>query len=88
MEAITIVSILATIFGSLMSIAHFPQAYRIWKRKSSKDVSAISYSLFTAGTIVWTVYGIMLKQWPVTISYSIGLVGCFSVVFMLIRYRK
>jgi len=88
MDTLTIVSILATIFGSLMSIAHFPQAYRIWKRKSSKDVSVITYSLFTAGTIVWTVYGIMLKQWPVTISYSIGLVGCFTVVFMLIRYRK
>jgi MtN3 and saliva related transmembrane protein len=88
MEALIIVSILATIFGTLMSVAHFPQAYRMWKRKSSKDVSRTTYTLFTSGTIVWIVYGILLNQWPVTISYSVGLVGCLTVIFMMVKYRK
>lgn len=87
MDVLFFVSVLATTFGSLMSVAHFPQAYKIWLRKSSKDVSLLAYTIFSLGTIVWLVYGILLSDLPIIISYSIGVFGCFSVVFLALKYR-
>ncbi len=48
----TILSVLATISGSVMALAALPQIYKIFKRKSAKDISAISYFLFTVGGIM------------------------------------
>ncbi|MBS3163383.1 PQ-loop repeat-containing protein [Candidatus Woesearchaeota archaeon] len=53
----TILATLATISGSLMALANFPQVYKIFKRKSAKDISAITYSVYILGAIIWILYG-------------------------------
>ena len=70
-----------------MSIGHFPQAYKIYKNKSSKDVSLVTYSIFTAGCYIWLIYGIATNIWPVVLSFGVGVVGTTSVLFLILRYR-
>ncbi len=70
-----------------MSLAHFPQAYKIWKNKSAKDVSLISYTIFMVGTYVWFIYGLYLNQWPVIISYGVGVIGTTCVFVLILVYR-
>jgi MtN3 and saliva related transmembrane protein len=82
-----LLSILVLIAGILMSIGHFPQAYKIYKNKSSKDVSLITCSIFFLGNIVWLIYGISLHELPIIISFSIGILGSLSVVLMWFTYR-
>jgi len=38
-----ILPILTTIFGTLRGFAYLPQTYKIFKRKSAKDISPITY---------------------------------------------
>ncbi|MGV8169551.1 MAG: SemiSWEET family sugar transporter [Candidatus Nanoarchaeia archaeon] len=85
---IEIISIIATILGAIMSISWFIQAHKIWKNKSSKDVSIIFLSIFSLGNLVWLIYGLALKQLPVIISFAIGLVGCVAVLVLALKYRK
>jgi MtN3 and saliva related transmembrane protein len=81
-------SILATILGVCMSLAYFPQAYKIYKNRSSKDISVFSYSIFALGTLVWTIYGIVLQDIPIIISFGIGVLGSWTVLTLAIIYRK
>jgi len=79
---------LVAIVGVFMSLAHFPQAYRIYHRKSSKDISLTTYSIFTLGSIIWLFYGIVLNQWPIIATFAVAVVGTLSVITLAIKYRK
>lgn len=83
-----IIYFLVSIFGALMSIGHFPQAYKIYKNKSSKDVSLITYSIFLVGSIIWLIYGIMINETPIIISFIIGVIGTSLVFFLILKYSK
>ena len=72
---IEILNLLVTLMGVLMSLGHFPQAYKIYKRKSSKDISLVTYSIFTFGSIIWLAYGITLNQLPIVITFIIAVIG-------------
>jgi len=76
----TILSILATISGSLMALANFPQVYKIFKRKSAKDISAITYSVYILGAIIWILYGIEIKSMPVLVSNLIGITAAILIL--------
>jgi len=83
----TILFILATLFGTLSGIANFPQAYRIFKRKSAKDISIITYSFLFAGAITWIFYGIEISNLPITITNILGAINLGLVVIGWYLYR-
>jgi len=82
-----IITLLATIAGILMALAYYPQAIKIIKRKSSKDVSTMTLLIILFGTIIWFIYGISIGSLPVIISYGVGLTGSFFVVTADFIYR-
>ena len=72
--------IITTIFGTLMSFGYFTQTYKIFKRKSARDVSLASYLFFTFGIIIWMIYGITILNYPIIISNGVFLIGALSVL--------
>jgi len=81
-------TILTTIVGTLMSIGYYPQAYNIWKNKSAKNVSILTFAIFALGTIIWTIYGILVKDMTVIITFSIGVIGSWLVLILTLIYRN
>ena len=79
---------IVSILGILMSVGYYPQAYTIWKKKSSKNVSIISYVIFVLGTSTWTLYGIYLNNWTIFWSFIFGVVGSWLTLILIIIYRK
>ncbi len=71
-----------------MSLGYYPQAYRIWKNKSAKDVSLITFTIFGLGTLTWLLYGLYLKDLPIIISFLMGVVGSWLVFALTILYRS
>jgi len=84
----TILSILATVFGTFMGLANIPQAIKIFKRKSAKDISIITYSLIWIGTIVWTIYGFELNNQAVIIANGLGAIITSFVMVGWFLYGK
>lgn len=76
----TILATLAAIFGTLIGIANFPQAIKVFRRKSAKDLSIISISIFFIGSIIWILYGIELKNFPVILTNGLAFISLFFLV--------
>ena len=68
----SVLGIIAASFGTLSSIANLPQVYKIFKRKSAKDISILTYSILFVGALAWIFYGIELKNGPIIITNTIG----------------
>lgn len=84
----TLLSVLATIFGSLSGIAGFPQAYKIFKRKSAKDISIITYLLLFTGAIIWILYGIEINNFALIITNIFGALNLGLVVIGWFLYGR
>jgi len=84
----TLLSILAAIFGAVSGIANLPQALKIFGRKSAKDISILTYSFLLAGAIIWIFYGIEIKNFPVIIANSLGTINIGLVVIGWILYGR
>jgi MtN3 and saliva related transmembrane protein len=82
-----ILSILTTIFGVVMSLAYFPQAYQIWKTKSGKSISLVSYAIFGTGTILFTAYGLQQHDYVLVFSFALGMIGAWLCFGLALRYR-
>jgi len=82
------IEIIVTSIGVLMSIGYYPQAYKIYKNKSAKDISVPTYIIFSVGTFVWTMYGLYLNDLPIILSFVIGVIGSWSVLVLALYYRR
>ncbi len=87
----TILSILATVFGVVNGFANLPQIYKIFKKKSAKDLSVVTYLVLTAGTIVWVLYGIEITNVPILVMNGLALFEFIIIllgIYLYGGYRK
>lgn len=71
-----------------MSFGYYPQIYKILKTKSVKDISFISYSIFSFGTLTWFLYGILKKDTTIIFGFVFGVIGSFLILILKIFYSK
>ncbi len=72
----------------LTTISFIPQVVKIHKTKSADDVSLYMFILFTAGIILWLIYGIKKEMLPVIVANSITLILSLAILVMKIKYKK
>ncbi len=79
---------LATITGVVGSFAMLPQVYRIFKRKSAKDISIWTYSYMLAAGVIWVLYGFNIQSFPIWITNLIGSLSIIGVLVGWILYGR
>lgn len=73
--------------GTLTTAAFVPQALKIWRSKSAKDVSYGMFLTFSAGVLLWLLYGIAIDAAPVIITNVITLALAILIIILKIKYQ-
>jgi MtN3 and saliva related transmembrane protein len=76
------------IIGISMALSGLPQIYRIYKNKSSNDVSLSLWILVTHGIFWWLIYGIIINSISIIITNFICLIIDLIILFLVIKYRR
>lgn len=84
----SILAVTATVVGVLLGLANVPQAYKIFKSKSAKDISLASFLIIEFGSLVWVLYGLEIKNYPIVIPNILGLVSTTFVLIGYFLYRR
>ena len=74
--------------GLLTTTAFIPQVWKIYRTKSGKDISARMFSLFSAGIVLWLIYGVLLQSVPLIVSNAVTLVLSLTIIGLKLRYRE
>ena len=74
------------IAGTLTTIAFVPQVWRVWKTRSTKDISLGMYLVFTTGVVFWLAYGLLLGAWPIIETNIITLALTGTVLALKLRH--
>ena len=81
-----IASVVGYTAGLLTTVAFIPQVRQIWKTRSAKDVSLQTFSAFTAGVALWTVFGLLKGDWPIVLWNAITLLLAGAILAMKLRF--
>jgi uncharacterized protein with PQ loop repeat len=79
--AVTILGVAAALWGVLMAISPMLQIRRMWRERSSKDVSIGYFGILLPGFALWVAYGTVRSDWALVIPNVVAiLVGTSTIV--------
>jgi MtN3 and saliva related transmembrane protein len=76
---------LSAAFGTTVSF--LPQAIKTIQTKNTSGISLSMYAVFTAGTLLWLIYGLLSHSLPVTIANAITFIFASIILAYKIRYK-
>ena len=76
------------IAACLTSFAFYPQVAKIYRTKSSKDLSLGSLWQMAIGISLWIVYGIFLKNYIIILANAVALIAFASALVLHYKYNK
>ena len=65
-----------------------PQAYRIWREKSAKDLSAIMFTGFLLIQLFTVLHGYFEKDWALMIGMGYSMFTCSITTILIFLYRR
>jgi MtN3 and saliva related transmembrane protein len=84
MDIITVIGLSAA-FGTTVSF--LPQAIKTIQTKDTSGISLSMYALFTMGTLLWLIYGLMSHSLPVTIANAITFIFASIILVYKLKYK-
>lgn len=85
MDYIQILGLAAAVFTTG---ANLPQAYKVIKTKSTKSLSAISFSMLFLGSLTWVIYGTLRDDIPVILANGISGILHGIILFTKLTSKK
>jgi MtN3 and saliva related transmembrane protein len=82
------VEALGMIAGTLTTIAFVPQVLRIYRTKSARDVSYLTFGIFAAGVALWLIYGVLIGSPAMIAANIVTLVLAGIVIALKARYHR
>ena len=69
------------------TVAFLPQAIKVYKTKSTKDISLYMFLIFTIGVLSWLIYGLMISDWPLILANAVTLVLSFFILVYKLKFK-
>jgi len=78
--------ILGYIAGISVVISMLPQVIKSFRTKSTRDISLSRSIIYAVGVILWTIYGIVLHNGPLTAMNSVGTTLGIIMLILKLKY--
>ncbi|MCU0735494.1 MAG: SemiSWEET transporter [Methylotetracoccus sp.] len=71
----------------LTTLSFLPQVLKIWRTKRADDISAPAFAAFSLGVVLWLIYGLALRSWPIILANGVTLLLTMAILALTARYR-
>ena len=68
------------------TVAFVPQALKIYKSKTARDISLPMWLIFSFGVFLWLIYGILILSLPIIIANVVTLLLSLFILFSKVKY--
>lgn len=69
------------------TVAFIPQAVKVYKTKSTKDISLYMFIVFSIGVLSWLIYGISKLDLPLILANAVTLILSLYILFYKIKLK-
>lgn len=81
----TLTLCIGSIAAMCTTLAFVPQVVQSWRTRDLSGVSLPMYIIFTTGVLLWLIYGILNRDWPVIIANAITAVLASAVLLLKLK---
>ncbi|MBJ7406334.1 MAG: SemiSWEET family sugar transporter [Bradyrhizobium sp.] len=68
------------------TVAYAPQAIKVWKTRSTGDISLGMFLVMVLGIALWLVYGLLSGDAPLVAANAVTMVLAGGILVMKLRY--
>jgi MtN3 and saliva related transmembrane protein len=79
---------LGFVAGTITTISFVPQVIRTYRSKSGRDISAWMMVLLGSGTMMWLLYGLMLRSVPIVAANGVTFLLVLTILLLKIYYGR
>jgi MtN3 and saliva related transmembrane protein len=81
------IDVIGLIAALCTSISFLPQAIKTIRTRDTSAISLSMYCVFTGGTLLWLIYGIMITSYPVIVANTITIILASIILVYKLRYK-
>jgi len=74
--------------GCGTTLAFLPQFIKVWRSRSTRDISIIMYIIFCSGLALWIIYGILIHSFPLLLANIITLALASGILVMKYIFER
>ncbi len=81
----SLVPLLGYAAATCTTVAFVPQVVRIWRTRSTRDISLGMFVVMTAGVLMWMLYGLIIHDRPLVAANGTTFVLSLTILVMKLR---
>jgi MtN3 and saliva related transmembrane protein len=81
-------TIIGLVAGAMTTSAFVPQALKLWKTRSTQDISLTMFIIMVCGIALWLTFGIMKQDIAIIIPNVASLLIAITILVMKIRFEN
>lgn len=82
----TLIELSGYVAAIFTTVAFVPQAVKVYRTKSARDLSLPMFVLFTIGILIWLLYGLLIESYPVIAANAVTFVLASFILFHKFKY--
>jgi MtN3 and saliva related transmembrane protein len=82
----TLIAFFGFVAAFCTTAAYVPQVVRIWRTRSTKDISLGMFLVMTFGLVFWLIYGFSIGSLPVIVCNGATLVMTATILVLKLRH--
>jgi MtN3 and saliva related transmembrane protein len=83
----TLIDIIGLLAAFSTTVSFLPQAVKTIRTKNTSGISMSMYAVFTTGTLLWLIYGIMLPSFPVALANGVTFILASIILVYKVKYK-
>ncbi|HVY60718.1 MAG TPA: SemiSWEET family transporter [Planctomycetota bacterium] len=87
MDRERLITVGITLVGLAQAVSVLPQALRIVRRRSSSDVSLVTFGILGLGQLCWIAYGLHRGDGPIVLTNCVAATLSALTVGIALRFR-
>jgi MtN3 and saliva related transmembrane protein len=86
-EMIDHIAILGLIAAGFTTVCLLPQLLKVYKTKSTRDISIVMFGLYCGGVFLWLIYGLYRQDIAIIIANSFALTQGLVIIALKLKYK-
>ena len=82
------VNAIGLVAGTCTTISFVPQLIRVWRLRSAREISLTMFLVFSLGTFLWLLYGILIRSLPVILANAVTLALSLAILALKLRFDR
>ncbi|MBT8191467.1 MAG: SemiSWEET transporter [Saprospiraceae bacterium] len=82
------IDILGFVAATCTTISFLPQVIKTYRTKSVEDISLVMYIIFMSGLIMWLIYGLVIRNFPIIFSNIVTISLAATILYFKFKYNK